>query len=182
MYELKGRPESNPCVFAGNWDVLDEVAVVTPEERAFLQRVVGYSTCAAVFPARLESQLIQGLDPWVRAHAVTRGTLAVFMRCGGFFERLVSRAWSEGWCFVGSSGNPSSMGNCFRFHEVPESIREGVDCAIDHGTAAYENPARMATTILNFTNGTLKREGVNAARIRADFEAFMGRGDRAVQL
>lgn len=180
MYELKGRPETNPCVFAGNWDVLDEIAVVTPEERAFLQRVVGYSTCAAVFPARMESKMIQGLDPWVREHAITRGTLAVFMRCGGFFERLVSRAWSEGWCFVGSSGNPSSMGNCFRFHEVPERIRRGVDCALDHGTAALENPERKATTILNFTNGTLKREGVNAARIRADFEAFVRRGGVAV--
>lgn len=173
MYELKGRPESNPCVFAGNWDLLDEIAVVTPDERGFLKRVVGYSTCAAVFPANMESPLIQRMDPWVRAHAITRGTLAVFLRCGGFFERLVERAHGEGWCFVGSSANPSSMGNCFRFHEVPESIREGVDCALDHGVAALENPARKATTIINFTNGTLKREGVNGPRIRADFDAYL---------
>ncbi len=172
MYELKGRPDSNPCVFAGNWDLLDEVAIVTPEERALLQRVLNYSTCAAVFPVRAESPMLQRMDPWVRSHAVTRGTIAVFMRCGGFFERLVSRALSEGWCFVGSSANPSSMGNIFRFEEMPEHIVQGVDCAIDHGVAALENPARKATTILNFTNGTLKREGVNGPRIRADFEAF----------
>lgn len=172
MYELKGRPDSNPCVFAGNWDLLDEVAVVSPEERALLQRVLSYSTCAAVFPVREASPLLQRMDPWVRSHAVTRGTIAVFMRCGGFFERLVARALGEGWCFVGSSANPSSMGNIFRFEEMPAHIVQGVDCAIDHGVAALENPARKATTILNFTNGTLKREGVNGPRIRADFEAF----------
>lgn len=175
MYDVKGRPESNPCVFAGNWRLLDEVAVVTPEERAFLQQVLRYSTCAAVFPARMESRLIQRLDPWVREHAITRGTLAVFLRSGGFFERLVDRSLDEGWCFVGSSANPSGMGNCFRFDEVPEAIRERADCALDHGTAALENPARKATTIINFTNATLKREGVSGARIREDFERFLAR-------
>lgn len=173
MYELKGRPESNPCVFAGNWDLLDEIAVVTAEERAFLQGVVSYSTCAAVFPARMESPLLQRLDPWVKKHAITNGTLAVFMRCGPFFERLVARALAEDWCFVGSSANPSSMGNIFRFEEMPEYIVRGVDCAIDHGTAPLENPARKATTILNFSNRTIKRDGVNGPRIRADFEAFV---------
>jgi tRNA A37 threonylcarbamoyladenosine synthetase subunit TsaC/SUA5/YrdC len=176
MYELKGRPDTNPCVFAGDWDLLDEIAEVQPEERAFLQRVVSYSTCAAVFPAREGSPLLQRLDPWVRAHAITRGTLAVFLRSGPFFERLVHRALREGWCFAGSSANPSSMGNIFRFEEIPEDLVRGVDCAIDHGVAALENPARKATTIINFTNGTLKREGVNGPRIRADFDAWLRRG------
>ena len=85
----------------------------------------------------------------------------------------MARAFAEGWCFVGSSGNPSSMGNIFRFDEIPEELVRGVDCAIDHGVAPLENPGRKATTILNFTNGTLKREGINGPRIRADFEAFL---------
>lgn len=48
--------------------------------------------------------------------------------------------------------------------------------ALDHG-AALVNPEREVSAILDFTEGTVTREGVNAVRIRADFERFAGRLD-----
>lgn len=173
MYALAGRPETAPCVFAGDWDVLDEIAVVTPEARAILQRALADAPCAAVFPARRESRLLRGLDPWVRERAVTRGTVTVSMHGGGFFERLVRRAWSEGWCLVGSAEGTATRGGNVRFEDLPERVRRGVDCALDHG-AAVEGAGREVPTILDFTDGAVTREG---AGVRADAPRPFGRLD-----
>jgi len=83
---------------------------------------------------------------------------------------------STGASVIGGGGVWSKRGGSGYFEEIPEDLVRGVDCAIDHGVAALENPGRKATTIINFTNGTLKREGVNGPRIRADFDAWLRRG------
>jgi tRNA A37 threonylcarbamoyladenosine synthetase subunit TsaC/SUA5/YrdC len=176
MYRLKGRQASNPCIFVGNLALMDEIAAIgQPEVREWIAQTAGWTTLAVVLPARTDSPYLRSMDPWVRERSVTRGSLAIFLRTGPYVEQLIARAFGEGWVFVGSSANKSLTGNVFRFEDLPPEIVAGADLAVDHGVASLINPQRRATTIVNFTNWTIRREGVNHEQIRASFERLRKR-------
>ncbi len=176
MYRIKGRQHSNPCIFVGNLELMDEIAVIEqPEVRKWIAEAAQWTTLAVVLPARANSPYLESMDPWVRGRSVTHGSLAIFLRTGPYVEHLIARAFGEGWAFVGSSANKSSTGNVFRFEDLPPEIVQGADLAVNHGVAALINPARRATTIVNFTNWTIRREGVNHEQIRDSFERLKKR-------
>lgn len=176
MYEVKGRRFTNPCIFIGNLDVLDEVVELpSPEVRDWIADVTSWTTLAVVGRVRPGSRVLAGMDPWVRSQSVTDGTVAVFLGTGPYIEQLVIRAFAEGWVFVGSSANKSTTGNNFHFGELPPELIEAADYAVNHGRSKLENPGRLATTIVNFANWTIRREGVNAGEIKAEFTALRHR-------
>lgn len=176
MYAIKGRELSNPCIFVGNLELMDEIAVIDqPEVRKWIAETARWTTLAVVLPARMDSPYLRSMDPWVRERSVTRGSLAIFLRTGPYVEQLITGAFSEGWVFVGSSANKSLTGNVFQFDELPPEIVQGADLAVDHGVAALINPERKATTMVNFTNWTIRREGVNHEQIKASFEQLKKR-------
>jgi len=173
MYDLKGRAFTNPCIVAGNPDVLADVADLPDDGTLqWLANITKDYTLAAVFPIKASSKLIAQLPEWVRGHSTENNTVAVFLNCGPVVEEMVRLAYNDGMLLVGSSGNFSKTGNNFRLNDVPQEIRDGVDFFADYGTAKYENPDRMATTILNFSNHTIRRRGVNNADILGSYEQF----------
>ena len=179
MYRLKGRPLTNPCIFVGNLDIVDEIAVIQqPEVRKWIEEVAGWTTLAIVLPARTTSRYLESMDPWVRQQSVTNGSLAIFLRTGPYLEQVIARAFHEGWVFVGSSANKSLTGNVFRFDDLPPDIISGADLAVDHGVGTLINPERRATTMVNFTNWTIRRQGVNHEQIKASFEKLKARVSR----
>lgn len=171
MYRIKGRPLSNPAIIAGDFDVLDDITVIDrPEIREWIEKMASWTTLAVVLPARHESRCLAAMDPWVRQQSVTGGSLALFLRTGPYLEEVIARAFGEGWVFAGSSANRSLQGNIFRFGELPAEFLRAADLVVDHGLAKLINAERRATTIVNFTNWTIRREGVNAQQIRDEFE------------
>ncbi|WP_339804665.1 Sua5/YciO/YrdC/YwlC family protein [uncultured Marinobacter sp.] len=176
MYSLKGRSFTNPCIVAGNIDVLAEVAVVPDDGTLdWLRKISQESTLAVVFPLNKESQLARSLSPWVIEHSTENESIAVFLNCGPIVDQMVRLATAEGMLLVGSSGNFSKSGNNFRLQDVPLEIREGVDFSCDMGVSKYENPERMATTILNFRNYSVRRMGVNGTEILNSYRRFATR-------
>jgi tRNA A37 threonylcarbamoyladenosine synthetase subunit TsaC/SUA5/YrdC len=176
MYRVKGRPLSNPAIIAGNLDVLDEIAVIArPEIREWIEEMAAWTTLAVVLPARAGSRCLRRMDPWVRQRSVTDGSLAVFLRTGPYLEEVIAKAFAEGWIFAGSSANKSSHGNTFRFGELSPELLQEADLAVNHGLARLVNPGRLATTMVNFTNWTIRRAGVNHEQIASEFEQLKRR-------
>lgn len=170
MYRIKGRPYSNPCIVIADLDVLDEVALVPDRRiREWIAETAAWTTLAVVLPANPDSRLLSRLPDWVRGQTVTDGTVAAFLNPGPYLERVMAHARERDILFVGSSANPSSHGNIYKLSEIPREIVDAVDFHIDHGESKHANPERKATTILNFTNWTVKRRGVNWERIEASF-------------
>lgn len=171
MYALKGRPYSNPCIFIGSLEVMDEIATMPhPKIREWIERTAMWTTCAVVLPARLHSRLLRTLPLWVHQQSVINGTVAIFLRTGPYIDVIVRSAYEEGWVFVGSSANPSFQGNIFYFDEIPKGFVTSVDYYVNHGKAGLVNPQRLATTIVNFTNWSIQRRGVHWEHISRDFE------------
>lgn len=173
MYQAKGRVHANPCIVIGNLAILRDVALVpTKAIGDWIAATVAVTTMAVVLPVNPDSRLLAGLSPWVYGQTVTNGTIAVFLNVGMFLEQVIARLATDGVLVVGSSANPSSQGNIFRFEDIPAELRAAADFAIDHGRSKYANAERQATTIVNFTNWSLKRRGVNWETIEPGFLAL----------
>ncbi len=170
MYSLKNRIYSNPCIVIANLMVLKEIADI-PHQKIleWIERTAAWTTLAVVLPVRKKSRLLNTLPSWVYNQTVTKDTVAAFLNTGPYLEELIQRAYKQDVIFVGSSANPSSHGNIYDFAELPEAFISDVDFYVNHGRAKYANEQRLATTIVNFANWSIKRRGVNWEQIEQDF-------------
>ncbi|WP_340613389.1 Sua5/YciO/YrdC/YwlC family protein [Xenorhabdus thailandensis] len=173
MYKLKGRSFSNPCIVAGNLEVLVDISIISDIKiLSWLKEIMKDNTLAVVFPLNKQSKLIRSLSPWVLDHSTENDSIAVFLNCGPIVEEMVKLAFLKNILLVGSSGNFSKCGNNFQLNDVPLKIREQVDFMCDLGKSKYENSERMATTILNFCNYTVRRSGINSDLIQESYQDF----------
>ncbi|HET9622752.1 MAG TPA: Sua5/YciO/YrdC/YwlC family protein [Kofleriaceae bacterium] len=173
MYELKGRPHSNPCIVIGNLAILRDIArAPDPRIWPWIERAAAWTTLAVVLPINPDSRLLKNLPPWLYGQTVTNGTVAAFLRTGPYLDVVVQTAYERGVMFVGSSANPSFQGNLYTFADLPRAFVDNADFYLDHGSCRYANPARLATTIINFANRSIKRRGVNAEQLERDFAAL----------
>ncbi len=168
MYELKGRPETNPCVVPGDLAILQQLSPgIDARILGWIERQMSWTTLSVIGDLNENSALWQSLPAFVRRQSSHDRSVAVFLRPGRFLEALVEKAFDNGHLLAGSSGNLSGQGNCYRPEELAPSIVEGVDLFIDHGVARYENPDRMATTMIDLRTLEIKRRGINCARLEA---------------
>lgn len=176
MYEIKGRPLSNPCITIANVDVLRDLVIMKDDRLLdWIDDVSQMSTLAVINKVNPQSRFLGNLNDYVRRQCTENNTVATFIRTGSFIERLVEMAYKDDLLLVGSSGNVSSTGNRYRFDDVQQQVLEGVDYYHDHGPAKYENDKRLATTIVNLTNFTFRRKGVNHEYIEQSLNAFRER-------
>ena len=174
MYAAKGRSFSNPCIVISNMAILRDIASFPSRDiEHWVEQVSADSTLAVVLPVNPLSRLLPTLPSWVHGQVVTNGTIAAFLNVGPFLEEVIECARKQGMMIAGSSANPSSQGNIYEFAELPPQIVAAADFSIDHGRSRYANPDRKATTIINFTNWTVKRHGVNAELIVPSFHRLM---------
>jgi tRNA A37 threonylcarbamoyladenosine synthetase subunit TsaC/SUA5/YrdC len=170
MYAAKGRPYGNPCIVVATLDILDDIALVHDARIGqWIAQMAVRTTLAVVLPVRPDSRLLSALPPWVYGQTVTNGSVAAFLNPGTFLERVIGRAARKGLPLVGSSANPSAQGNIYDYSELPASIADAAEFSIPHGRSKHANPRRLATTMVNFTNWTVKRRGVNAEMIVPSF-------------
>lgn len=173
MYELKGRPESNPCVVPGNIPILRELCLNISEPiYDWLRDQMAWTTISVVADLNEDSTLWQSLPEYVRQQSSKDKTVAVFLKPGPFLEALVEEAHRNGHLLAGSSGNQSGKGNSYRPDELPDELKNGVDMFIDHGIAKHEHPNRIATTMIDLRTLEIIRVGVNHDQIKENLQTL----------
>ena len=173
IYELKGRPQAKPCVTVANTAILDDVAVLADERlRVWIHQVARRTPIAVINRVRPDSELLASMSPFALGQATTNGTIATFLNAGELVSQIADLALADRRIVVGSSANLAFTGNNYRLADVPAAIRDLVDLVIDGGDARYENPERLATTILDLTTYEFRRVGIEAAQIRDSWQAF----------
>lgn len=170
MYAIKGREFSNPCIVIGNLPILRDIALFPHANiEHWIACMANRSTLAAVLPINPSSRLLATLPAWVYGQVVTNGTIATFLNVGAFLEKVIERARLQQMLVVGSSANPSGHGNIYDYIDIPQQIVAAADFKINHGKCLHANLERKATTIVNFTDWSIKRRGVNAELIEPSF-------------
>jgi tRNA A37 threonylcarbamoyladenosine synthetase subunit TsaC/SUA5/YrdC len=166
MYELKGRPESNPCVVPGNIPVLLELCTgIDATVLDWLRAQMEWTSLSVIGNLNNDSQLWLSLPELVRKQCSKNGSVAVFLNAGAFLLALLERSLKDGKLFAGSSANLSGQGNVYRPEALAPSLIAGADLFIDHGAARYENSERMATTMIDLRTCQVTRRGVNYTQL-----------------
>jgi tRNA A37 threonylcarbamoyladenosine synthetase subunit TsaC/SUA5/YrdC len=173
IYELKGRPRTKPCVTVVNASIFDDVVLpLAPVVRAWIDDVARRTPLAVVARLNERSRLLAAMPSGVRSQATQAGTIATFHSAGRIVEGVAALAHADGRLVLGSSANTAGTGNNASFVDVPESMRRGVDLALDRGPAWYANEQRQATTILDVTRGEFLRRGVNFTPIERSWKGL----------
>lgn len=173
IYELKGRPAAKPCVTVGTMEILDEVAVeMDVPTRLWLSAATSTWPLAVIAKLRPTSALVASFEPFVAAQCTKADTIATFFGVGPLIARTAELARAKGRLIVGSSANLAGTGNNYTFEDVPASMREGVDLAIDYGRSAFTSEDKLASTILDLTQRSFLRRGACYDAIEASFRAF----------
>lgn len=168
MYQLKGRSEKNPCVVPGNVEVLQTLCPgIQPVMVEWVAAQMKWTPLSVIHDLDTKSRLWLSLPPLARHYSSRNGSIAVFLHAGDFMEALVERAWSEHKLLTGSSGNLSGQGNCFRPDDLAPSLIAGVDLFVNHGVSRYENPQRLATTMIDLRTLQITRRGIHCSQLEA---------------
>lgn len=178
IYALKGRVETKPCVTVGTLPIVDEVARdLAPEHRTFLEEAEPRWPLAVIVHHRPEVPLLARVEPFVAQQTRRGDTMALFFGVGPVIRRCAELAYADGALVYGSSANVSGTGNHYHLEGMPSALRDGVDLVIP-GKPRFYSAERLASTIVDFTTGTLQRRGVEADAVERAWLAVCSRGGR----
>jgi tRNA A37 threonylcarbamoyladenosine synthetase subunit TsaC/SUA5/YrdC len=165
IYALKGRVETKPCVTVGTLPIVDEVArELAPAHRAFLVEADQKWPLAVIVHHRPEATILARVEPFVAQQTRRDDTMALFFGVGPVIRRCAELAYADGELIFGSSANVSGTGNHYNLFGMPDELLGGVDLVIP-GKPKFDSPERLASTIVDFTTGTIQRRGVEAAAV-----------------
>jgi tRNA A37 threonylcarbamoyladenosine synthetase subunit TsaC/SUA5/YrdC len=177
IYELKGRSAQKPCVTVGTMAILDDVATgIEPATHGWLSRTVARWPMAVIARANRRSVLLSSFEPFVASQCTKADTIATFFGVGELIARAATIAQDHGQLIVGSSANLAGTGNNYTLDAVPDSIRRAVDLELDYGIAPFTTDRKLASTILDLTQGTFQREGFAFAEVQASWREFLALG------
>ncbi len=74
----------------------------------------------------------------------------------------------------GSSANLSLTGSKYRLADIDAPVREAADIALDYGLSKFANPEGRSSTIVDFTDFTVIRIGVEFDRLKDQFNRRYG--------
>ena len=131
MYELKGRPLSKPCIVLTTAPMLDEIAMIPPFAREVIHTIEKEKLLCGFILPRKDNSIYQSLSTWTSAYSQKNGTSCFVINAGDYVEYLTKKSIEDKIIVVGSSANASGTGNERIFSRLPESIRTGIDCAIE---------------------------------------------------
>lgn len=159
IFDLKQRPKERKGVVLGTKKIFKELS-----ESAYQNKVDGFTyPVGLVTRGNGTSEYFEQLPDTV----LYGESVAIFVNMGDLGETLASYAFSKGKLLFGSSGNISNAGNHYRFEDVEDEIKAGVDFSIDLGESKYSerHKARtgdknLAATILDLKNDLLLRRGL----------------------
>jgi tRNA A37 threonylcarbamoyladenosine synthetase subunit TsaC/SUA5/YrdC len=168
IYEAKSRSFSRPTGIVGCLPLHDELHVLDERKRSIVRAVtVDHDLPLSVIaPFRAEHPFLRNLDPFVLGNANKDGTLNLLINAGRLRDRIAVMSWQAMTPLVGSSANVSLSGSKYRVADIEPELLDAADVVIDYGTSRHANPDGRSSTMIDFRDFSIVREGVCFAQIR----------------
>lgn len=161
IYQLKGRPQSKPCVAVGSLAVLDDVTTgIDAATRTWIAAATARWPLAVVARLNPRSPLVSRTEPHVVAQCTKDDSIAALFGAEPLLTTAAALALRDGHLLVGSSAKASGTGHNYLLEEVPLPMRQGVDQVFNATTPAPPTAVRLASTMLDLHTGVFLRRGV----------------------
>lgn len=182
IYALKHRSATKPCGCFASLAHFDRMLDVSADARALVAAVIeGHGLPLSVvgrYVAR--DPLIAGAPAASLARASRDGTMDLLMNAGAVHDEIARLSLEHGMAVFGSSANASLTGSKYRFEDIEEEVRRGVDLAVDLGATRYSHPAGMGSTIIDLDSFRSLRDGIAIDAIRRIAHEECGRPIAAI--
>ncbi|MEM7190710.1 MAG: Sua5/YciO/YrdC/YwlC family protein [Pseudomonadota bacterium] len=166
-YRVKQRSFEKPCGNFGDWELFNEMLVVSDEAREMVRVIIQDHDLpfSVVAPFREDHPVVQSMPPFTFKNATKAGTMDLLMNAGPLHNQIARLARENNFCVSGSSANVSLTGSKFRLEDVQDQVRDAADLQIDYGLVPFHNPDGLGSTIVDLTNFKTVRVGCVYDRI-----------------
>ena len=176
IYSAKGRSFSRPTGIVGCLEIHDELHLLDQRKKDIVRAVTVKHDLplSVIAPSRTDHPFLKNLDPFVLNNANKDGTLNLLMNAGSLRNQLARRSFSNMTPLVGSSANVSLTGSKFRAQDIEPELLQAADIVIDYGISKYHNPQGCSSTMIDFRDFRIVREGVCFDAIEKVFNEEFG--------
>ena len=168
IYAAKSRSFSRPTGIVGCLELHDTLHVLDERGKEIVRAVTLTHDLplAVIAPFRRDHAFLRNLDPFVLDNANKDGTLNLLLNAGRLRNRIATLSFERQTPLVGSSANVSLTGSKYRVEDIEPEMLAAADVVIDYGRSFYHNPQGRSSTMIDFRDYTIVREGVCFAQIR----------------
>jgi tRNA A37 threonylcarbamoyladenosine synthetase subunit TsaC/SUA5/YrdC len=176
IFAAKERSFEKPSGMFGDLNLSNELHLLPPEKRAIAHSLVERHNLPFSIVAEYQRNhpLLRQVEPFVLENSTKNGTLDILMNAGALHNEIARLSAERQRPVFGSSANRSLTGSKYRLRDIEPAVRAAAAVAIDHGTSKYANPEGRSSTIIDFRNFAVLRQGVCFNDIRAIFERDFG--------
>ena len=168
IYAAKARSFSRPTGIVGALPLHDEIHRLDRRAKDIVRAVTVKHDLplSVIAPFREDHAFLVQLEPFVRNNAIKDGTLNLLLNAGKLRTALSHISHKAMTPLVGTSANVSLTGSKFRVEDLEPAMLAAADIVIDYGLARYHNPHGRSSTMIDFRDLSVVREGVCFERIR----------------
>ncbi len=168
IYAAKARSFGRPTGIVGCLELHDEIHRMDARGKAIVRAVTVKHDLplAVIAPFRREHPFLGNLSPFVLGNAVKDDTLNLLLNAGRLRNRISRISFDAMTPLVGSSANVSLTGSKYRVEDIEPEMIAAADIVIDYGQSRYHNPHGRSSTMIDFRDMSIVREGVCFERIR----------------
>ena len=179
IYGAKQRSFSRPTGIVGCPAIHDAVHRLDDRKKEIVRSITVKHNLplAVIAPFDIDHPFLKQLDPFVLRNANKDGTLNLLMNAGRLRNRLAELSWEAMSPLVGSSANVSLTGSKYTVQDIEPALLRAADIVIDYGRSKYHNAEGRSSTMIDFRDFSVVRQGVCFAEIakilRNEFEIVL---------
>jgi tRNA A37 threonylcarbamoyladenosine synthetase subunit TsaC/SUA5/YrdC len=168
IYTAKSRSFGRPTGIVGALELHDAIHLMDDRAKAIVRAVTVKHDLplSVIAPYRENHAFLCNLDPFVLGNAIKNGTLNLLLNAGKLRTAVSRISFAAMTPLVGTSANVSLTGSKFRVEDIEPAMLAAADIVIDYGRARYHNPHARSSTMIDFRDLSVVREGVCFERIR----------------
>lgn len=168
IFSLKKRSAAKPCGCFANLGLYDDLILREDKGDSLVRAVVsGHGLPLSIIaPYKTAHPFIASAPEASRLMATKGETIDLLLNAGPIHDEIARRAVARGMAVFGSSANASLTGSKFRFGDIEDEVRLGVDLAIDSGPTRYSHPDGLGSTIIELGTFRPLRIGIEFETIR----------------
>lgn len=161
VYALKNRPATKPNGVIGNWEIFNEVMVVTERDKAMVKTITqDYDLpLSIVAPFMRDHPWVQTSEFGAMRRSTKEDTMDLLLNAGAIHNELARISWESSTPLFGSSANKSLSGSKFELEDVEDELKVGCDIVIGYGRSKFANKYQIGSTIIELPSWKVLRFG-----------------------
>jgi hypothetical protein len=126
---------------------------------------------SVVAPFKNTHPFFKNVDPFVLQSSTKANTLDMLINAGSLHDEIARQSWEAGIPVFGSSANTSLKGSKYRAQDIEPEVLSAVDLIVDYGLSKYHNVLGRSSTIIDFSDFSVIREGVMFDQLKSAFNS-----------